>query len=202
MWVSISRAVVVMFPAMSRPLRVESSRNPRWQIRPYHAFSSQRETLLRLWRVVWRHYVPNTVKANRDGTAASAADAPHTCATEDTTPCVPMFRWRQPRMLATVTLPLGSPSSDAANTVDSLDIHDIYSDVCLEEERLPNQAFVLEMERREVRTVSQDLLLTPISSIFPFCADSYLCRTPATHDGWRPGMIAATLATALTVSHL
>lgn len=61
----------------------------------------------------------------------------------------------------------------ATKNVNSLDIYDIYSDVCLEGERLPNQAFVLEMERRKVKTVSQDLSLTPISPIFPTCADNY-----------------------------
>jgi cathepsin A (carboxypeptidase C)/serine carboxypeptidase-like clade 2 len=61
----------------------------------------------------------------------------------------------------------------ATNNVNSLDIYDIYADVCLEGERLPNQAFVLEMERRKAKTASGGLSSTPISPIFPTCADNY-----------------------------
>jgi hypothetical protein len=60
----------------------------------------------------------------------------------------------------------------------SIDIYDIYEDVCLEgKSRQPTAAFLLEQERRRaverMRAVRGTLSATPISPIFPTCADNY-----------------------------
>jgi len=65
------------------------------------------------------------------------------------------------------------------NAMDgSIDIYDIYEDVCLEgKSRQPTAAFLLEQERRRaverMRAVRGTLSTTPISPIFPTCADNY-----------------------------
>ena len=70
-------------------------------------------------------------------------------------------------------------SAATVNAMDgSIDIYDIYEDVCLEgKSRQPTAAFLLEQERRRaverMRAVRGTLSSTPISPIFPTCADNY-----------------------------
>ena len=77
----------------------------------------------------------------------------------------------------------------------SIDIYDIYEDVCLDadQERLKTQAFVLEAERRSRRADGR-LGATTISPVFPTCADTYVKKylnTPAVQAaiGVRAGTI-------------
>ncbi|KAK7241056.1 serine-type carboxypeptidase [Aureococcus anophagefferens] len=77
----------------------------------------------------------------------------------------------------------------------SIDIYDIYEDVCLDadQERLKTQAFVLEAERRS-RRADGFLGATTISPVFPTCADTYVKKylnTPAVQAaiGVRAGTI-------------
>lgn len=61
----------------------------------------------------------------------------------------------------------------------SIDIYDIYEDVCLDgQERPKTQAFVLESQRRAAKRRSRKTTLggTEISPIFPTCADNYVER--------------------------
>ena len=80
----------------------------------------------------------------------------------------------------------------------SIDIYDIYEDVCLDadQERLKTQAFVLEAERRSRRADGR-LGATTISPVFPTCADTYVKkylgpgRAEARHEVVRQRVVRA-----------
>lgn len=91
---------------------------------------------------------------------------------------VPCF-WPRPGFECTAACGAAVQNATAGAMDGSIDIYDIYADVCLEgQEREASQAFVMERERRNainrMRASSGRLAATPISPIFPTCIEPFM----------------------------
>jgi len=110
-------------------------------------------------------------------TSPEIYDAAKTACRGDYAPCF----WPRPGFKCTdpCNWAVGNATQYAMD--GSIDIYDIYVDVCKDGQApQPNQAFVLERERRkQLRRLQQEdgrLGVTPISPIFPTCIDSYVAK--------------------------
>jgi carboxypeptidase C (cathepsin A) len=85
--------------------------------------------------------------------------------------------WPKPGAECTAKCGAAVTAATANAVGGAIDIYDIYADKCIEgQERIPDQAFMLELERQKALRAhsASKLTATPISPIYATCAESYV----------------------------